>query len=181
MCFVYLDCLTFYVSLHTSWFISVFWHTYFFLIAAIPSSESSSLAIKLSSPWTPNSAPAPDNGAGSDRSLDVSDVSWQTFILHYFLREWEKGDVESCKISSYFLDIFDRSSNNNQISLCFHFSRMTRTYRLQMRKEFGARILNKVFKKPLPFTHHVAEEKSSYLMRVKCMVSQCVSFWKRIL
>ncbi|XP_021954840.1 transcriptional enhancer factor TEF-1 isoform X2 [Folsomia candida] len=40
---------------------------------AIPSSESSSLAIKLSSPWTPNSAPAPDNGAGSDRSLDVSD------------------------------------------------------------------------------------------------------------
>ncbi|CAG7785970.1 unnamed protein product [Allacma fusca] len=30
--------------------------------------------VKLSSPWTPNSAPAPDtNGAGSDRSLDVSD------------------------------------------------------------------------------------------------------------
>lgn len=49
---------------------------------------------------------------------------------------------------------------------------MTKTCPLQMPKEFGVRILNRVFKKPLPYTHHVAEEKSSCPMRVKCMVSE---------
>lgn len=42
---------------------------------------------------------------------------------------------------------------------------------MRMRKEFGVQTLNKVFKRRWQYTHHAAEEKSSYQTRARCTVS----------
>lgn len=113
----------------------------------------------ITSPWTSVSAgpsgplgPADANGPGVDgKHLDVGDLSDVSF---FFLFEFQ----------ILFIELLN-------VIMCYLNFRMTKICHQLMPKVFGVPILNKVFKKLWPYTHHADEEKLYSLMRVKCMVS----------